>query len=263
MTRIVSTERILVTNDDGIHAPGLRYLKEMADVLSDDVWVIAPDSEQSGVGHALSLSEPLRVRKEGEKRYAIRGTPTDSVMLALNHIMKDQKPTLIMSGINRGANLAEDVTYSGTVAAAMEGTLAGVPSIALSQAYDRTAPHTDWSASRMYAGGTVSRIINEGWPLETLININFPACSADLVEGLRVTEQGRRDLSHLQVEKRRDMREIAYYWFSLSRETGDPGEDTDLRAIHDRHISVTPLHLDLTHYASRERMAKHLNTSFL
>ena len=262
MTRTISTERILVTNDDGIHASGLRYLKEMVDVLSDDVWVIAPDSEQSGVGHALSLSEPLRIRQDGEKRYAIRGTPTDSVMLALNHIMKDQRPTLILSGINRGANLAEDVTYSGTVAAAMEGTLAGVPSIALSQAIDRTAPRTDWSSSRLYAGGIVSQVIHEGWPLEVLININFPACSADLVEGVRVTEQGQRDLSNLLVEQRRDMRDVPYYWFSLSRNFGNPGEDSDLRAIHDNHISITPLHLDLTHFPSRARLAERLNTSF-
>lgn len=263
MTRTISTERILVTNDDGIHAAGLRYLTEIADVLSDDVWVIAPDSEQSGVGHSLSLTEPLRFRKEGDKRFAIRGTPTDSVMLAINHIMKDKKPTLILSGINRGANLAEDVTYSGTVAAAMEGTLAGVPSIALSQAIDRTAPFTDWTASRFYAGGTISKVIAEGWPAETLININFPACSADLVTGLRVTEQGRRDLSHLKVEQRKDMRNVPYYWFSLSRGLGDPGEETDLRAIHEGHISVSPLHLDLTHFATRSRLARRLNTSFL
>src|SRR5688572_10642134 len=129
--------RILLTNDDGIDARGLALLERVARDLSDDVWVVAPSEEQSGTGHSLTLTQPVRLRRHGDKRFSVSGTPTDAVMMALAHIMKDEQPDLILSGINRGANLAEDVTYSGTVSAAMEGALAGVPSIALSQAYAR------------------------------------------------------------------------------------------------------------------------------
>lgn len=129
--------RILLTNDDGYYAPGLKVLEEIAATLSDDVWIVAPADEQSGAGHSLTLTRPLRVRQHGARRFAVAGTPTDAVMMALAKIMADAKPDLILSGVNRGANLAEDVTYSGTVSAAMEGALAGVRSIALSQAYAR------------------------------------------------------------------------------------------------------------------------------
>src|SRR5690606_33150073 len=126
--------RILLTNDDGIHAPGFQVLEEIARQLSDDLWVVAPLEEQSGAGHSLSLSHPVRMQQFGERRFGVRGTPTDCVMMALGRIIEGPKPDLILSGVNRGANLAEDVTYSGTVSAAMEGTLAGIPSVALSQA---------------------------------------------------------------------------------------------------------------------------------
>src|SRR3954466_4589533 len=127
--------RILLTNDDGVNARGLRLLESVARKLSDDIWIVAPTAEQSGAAHSLTLTEPVRLREHDERRFSVTGTPTDAVMLALAHIMKDSPPDLILSGINRGANLAEDVTYSGTVSAAMEGALAGVPSIALSQSY--------------------------------------------------------------------------------------------------------------------------------
>ena len=129
--------RILLTNDDGIHAPGFAVLESIAAKLSDDVWMVAPAEEQSGAGHSLTLSRPIRLRKHGDRKYSVSGTPTDAVMMALAHVMKDNPPDLILSGVNRGANLAEDVTYSGTVSAAMEGALAGVRSIALSQVYSR------------------------------------------------------------------------------------------------------------------------------
>src|SRR5215213_1033069 len=129
--------RMLLTNDDGVNARGLRLLEAVARRLSDDIWIVAPAEEQSGAGHSLTLTEPVRLRRHNERRFSVTGTPTDAVMLALAHVMKDSPPDVILSGINRGANLAEDVTYSGTVSAAMEGALAGVPSIALSQAYSR------------------------------------------------------------------------------------------------------------------------------
>ena len=132
-----AAHRILITNDDGIHAPGLQVLSGIARTITDDVWIVAPEFEQSGAGHGRTLSEPLRIREVGEREWAVRGTPTDCVMLAVHEIIKDKKPTLVLSGVNRGANLAEDVTYSGTIAGAMEGVLCGIPSIALSQVVGR------------------------------------------------------------------------------------------------------------------------------
>lgn len=258
----VSTARILVANDDGIHAPGIRYLEEVARTLSDDVWVVAPESEQSGAGHSLTLTEPLRLRRVEDKRWAVRGTPTDCVMIAVNHIMKDNRPTLILSGINRGANIAEDVTYSGTIAAAMEGTLAGIPSIALSQAVRPAPEPTDWTASRRHAADTIRAVLENGWPEGVLININFPSCSDKAVKGIRVTGQGRRDLGHLRVDQRHDTRGVPYYWFALSRDPGQPGEETDLKYVREGWISITPLHLDLTHHETRHALALRLERVF-
>ena len=262
MSRAALPTRILVTNDDGIHAPGLRVLEDIARSLSDDVWVVAPEFEQSGAGHSLTLTEPLRIRKVEERRFAVRGTPTDSVMLAINQIMKDAGPSLLLSGVNRGGNLAEDVTYSGTVAAAIEGTLTGIPSIALSQLVEPAPKRTNWTAARMHAAPLIEALIEEGWPEEVLINVNFPACDADAVKGVGVSEQGRRDLGGLVIEERRDPRGLPYYWFGLSRSRGKPGHETDLKLVGEDWISVTPLHLDLTHHATRKRLADGIEKRF-
>ncbi|MBX9731072.1 MAG: 5'/3'-nucleotidase SurE, partial [Sphingomonas sp.] len=175
--------RILLTNDDGYHAPGLKVLEAIAATLSDDVWIVAPADEQSGAGHSLTLTRPLRVRKHGEKRFAVAGTPTDAVMMALAKIMKDSPPDLILSGVNRGANLAEDVTYSGTVSAAMEGALAGVRSIALSQVYAREGMGdvVPFDAAQAWGEKVLRPLIDAPLAPRTLININFPALAADKV----------------------------------------------------------------------------------
>ncbi len=250
----LSTARILVTNDDGIHAPGLRYLEEIAHSLSEEVWVVAPEFEQSGAGHSLSLTEPLRVRRLEARRFAVRGTPTDCVMFAVNHLMRDVPPTLILSGINRGGNLAEDITYSGTVAAAIEGALAGIPAIALSQCVRPRPERTNWQPARRFARATIEAILACGWPEGVLININFPSCPVEDVRGMRVTRQGRRDLGGLIVEERIDTRGVPYYWFGLSRTPGVPPAETDLEAVRAGYISITPLHLDLTHHPTRSRL---------
>ena len=240
--------RILVTNDDGIHAPGLVALEAIAADLSDDVWVVAPAEEQSGAGHSLTLSEPIRLRALGERRFAVRGTPTDCVMLALGHVMKDAKPDLILSWVNRGGNLAEDVTYSGTVSAAMEGCLAGIRSIALSQAMaDYGAGRERFDAALDHGAAIVRRLVAAEWAPGMLVNINFPAGP---VRGVQVTEQGFRDYGHIALDARVDPRGFPYFWFGYGREVEVPGHDTDLKAIHHGYVSVTPLHLDLTHRES-------------
>jgi 5'-nucleotidase len=251
--------RILVTNDDGINAPGLAVLERVARALSDDIWVIAPAEEQSGAGHSLSLANPIRVQQHGSQRFAVRGTPTDCVMMALGKLMGGLKPDLLLSGINRGANLAEDVTYSGTVAAAMEGTLAGIPSMALSQAtIDRPVGEEAFVVAERHALSVIKPLLAARWPQEVLININFPPPQHGDVLGIRVTEQGFRDIGSATIEERTDVRGFKYYWFGLGRETEAPGHETDLKAMRERHISVTPLHLDLTH---RNTMA-HLRKAF-
>ncbi|RZM09756.1 MAG: 5'/3'-nucleotidase SurE, partial [Sphingomonas sp.] len=196
--------RILLTNDDGYHAPGLKVLEEIAARLSDDVWVVAPAEEQSGAGHSLTLTRPIRVRRHAEKRFAVAGTPTDAVMMGLARIMQDHKPDLILSGVNRGANLAEDVTYSGTVSAAMEGALAGIRSIALSQRYADLAPGERVSFATAEAWGTrvLQPLLDAAWSPNTVVNVNFPPCAPDAVQGVRVVPQGMRDYGRVRMEKR-------------------------------------------------------------
>ena len=253
---IAETMRILLTNDDGVNARGLRVLEAIARKLSDDIWIVAPSEEQSGAGHSLTLTTPVRLRRHDERRFSVTGTPTDAVMLALAHIMKDSPPDLILSGINRGANLAEDVTYSGTVSAAMEGALAGVRSIALSQAYSRegmgdTVP---FAAAEAWAEQVLVPLFEFDTAPATLININFPALPADEVRGVRVCRQGLRDYGRLRILQRTDPRGYDYYWFGLGPMVETPGHSTDLEAIAAGYVSVSPLHLDLTHVPSLEAL---------
>jgi 5'-nucleotidase len=241
--------RILLTNDDGINARGLDLLETVAQGFSDDIWVVAPTEEQSGAGHSLTLTEPIRLRQHDKRRFSVTGTPTDAVMLALAHIMKDSPPDLVLSGINRGANLGEDVTYSGTVSAAMEGALAGVRSIALSQSYSRegmgdTVP---FAAAEAWAEKVLAAIVDFEPAPGTLINVNFPALPPENVKGIRVCRQGIRDYGRLRIVQRTDPRGYDYYWFGLGPMIQTPGHSTDLEAIADGYVSVTPLYLDLTH----------------
>jgi 5'-nucleotidase len=244
--------RILLTNDDGIDARGLALLERVARNLSEDIWVVAPSEEQSGTGHSLTLTQPVRLRKHDDKRFSVSGTPTDAVMMALAHIMKETPPDLILSGINRGANLAEDVTYSGTVSAAMEGALAGVPSIALSQAYARqgmgsTVP---FAAAEAWAERVLRPLTETAMAPGTLVNVNFPAMEPNEIRGVRACRQGLRDYGRLRIIERTDPRGFPYFWFGLAPAVETPGHSTDLEAIADGFVSVTPLHLDLTHEPS-------------
>ncbi len=247
--------RILVTNDDGIHAPGLAIAESIARTISDDVWVVAPETEQSGASHSLTLTLPLRLREVSEKRFATTGTPTDCVMMALAQIMKDQKPTLVISGVNRGSNIADDVTYSGTIAAAMEGTALGVPSIALSQSYGFDEGYqVRWNCAEQHGPRVVKKLLDIGWPEETLMNVNFPDCEPGDVKGTEIAEQGKRDMQTAIMERRMDMRGNPYFWIGFKRVRSDPREGTDLRAIYERKIAITPLHLNLTEYKVLETM---------
>jgi len=237
--------RILVTNDDGIRSTGLKVLERVARSLSPDVWVVAPEQEQSAVSHSLTIRWPLRIRRIKRQVYAVDGTPTDCVLLAINHIMKDNKPTLCFSGVNRGGNLGEDVTYSGTIAAAMEATLLGVPAIAFSQVIDPAKP-VPWSTAEHHAGDVIRRLTAIGWPRNTLVNVNFPNRPADEVGDVVSVTQGRRKIGDQLVENI-DPRGVPYYWIGSIRAEDPTRPGTDIAAVNDGKISVTPLHLDLTH----------------
>jgi 5'-nucleotidase len=249
--------RILLTNDDGIHAPGLGVLEEIARNLSDDIWIVAPEQDQSGVSHSLSLNDPLRLREIGPRHYAVKGTPTDCVIMGVRHILQEV-PQLVLSGVNRGQNVAEDVTYSGTIAGAIEGTILGIPSIALSQAYGistRESPH--WDTARRYGPDLIRRVLAEGIPRDVLVNFNFPDCAPDAVKGIAVTMQGKRDQELLRIEARHDGRGNPYYWLAFARrERQVLRNGTDLSALAENRIAVTPLRLDLTDEPFMTRLAE-------
>ena len=199
--------RILCTNDDGIHAPGLKIVEEIARALSDDVWVVAPELDQSGVSHSLSLNDPLRLREVGPRHFAVRGTPTDCVIMGARHILGETMPDLVLSGVNKGRNVAEDVVYSGTIAGALEGTILGIPSFALSQEFSmETRDEPLWETALKFGPQILRKVIDAGVPKNTVINVNFPACAPEEVRGVRVTRQGKRNLGFLKVDQRRDGR---------------------------------------------------------
>jgi 5'-nucleotidase len=247
--------RILITNDDGIHAPGLDACETVARALSDDVWIVAPETDQSGVAHSLSLNDPLRLREVGERHFAVKGTPTDCVIMGVRHIMPEP-PDLVLSGVNRGRNCAEDVTYSGTVAGAMEGTVLGIPSFALSQAYTFSTKRLPrWETTIRFAPDIIRRVLEAGMPRDVLVNLNFPDCAPGEVAGISVTCQGKRDQELLRIEPRHDGRGNPYYWIAFARaeargmaraEARGASRGSDLVAIAENKIAVTPLRLDLT-----------------
>lgn len=247
--------RILVTNDDGIHAPGLDVLRDIARTISDDVWVVAPETDQSGVSHSVSLNDPLRLRQVEEKRFAVRGTPTDCVIMGVRHLLGEQGPDLVLSGINRGHNIGEDVIYSGTVAGAVEGTFLGVPSIALSQAYNRKlSPDVVYDCAAAHAPGVIRRVLAVGIPHDRLVNINFPACLPSEVDGIEITRQGKRRQDLARIEGRKDGRGNPYFWIVYPQESAAASEGTDVHAVGVRRISVTPLKIDMTDEHFRDKL---------
>lgn len=240
--------RILLTNDDGIHAEGLATLERIAASLSDDVWVCAPETEQSGASRALTLTEPLRVRRLDPRRFAVKGTPTDCVMLAVQDLVEGAKPDLVLSGVNRGANLAEDVGLSGTVAAAIEAMTLGVPAIALSQMHRpyQTDEAADFAVAETHGAEVIRILVAAGWPLGVVLNVNFPLPGAKAMP-FEVTRQGFRDARTRFAESRTDLRGRQYYWVGYEARPSKPAAGTDLAAAYEGRISVTPLHIDLTH----------------
>ncbi|MEK7803245.1 MAG: 5'/3'-nucleotidase SurE [Deltaproteobacteria bacterium] len=241
---------ILVSNDDGIHSEGIKALVRALKRVGE-VFTVAPDRERSAASHSLTLHRPLRVEKIGPNAYAIDGTPTDCINLAVNGILK-KRPDLVVSGINKGGNLGDDVTYSGTVSAAMEGTLLGIPSFAISLV-SISRDNFDFKNAARFAARLARFILKNRLPKDTLLNINVP--DVDEIKGYRITKQGKRLYGDAVVEKV-DPRGKKYYWIGGDILKWEGGEDTDFKAITSNFISITPVHLDMTNYASFKELHK-------
>ena len=240
---------ILVTNDDGISSLGIKILARTLE-SAGDVYIVAPETEQSAVAHSLTLHRPLKFDKVGKRAYSINGTPTDCVIIGINKLLP-QKPDIIVSGINNGANLGDDVTYSGTVAAAMEGTLLGIPSIAISLAIkdmNNGANRARSAALKEAAGFAVKlagMVLEKGLPKDTLLNVNVP--DSRKMKGVKFTVQGKRVYDN-SVKELLDPRGRRFYWIGGGAPQGRGGENTDIEAVQDDYISITPVHLDLTNH---------------
>jgi 5'-nucleotidase len=249
--------RILVTNDDGINAPGLKVLEKIAKRISKEVWVVAPEVEQSGAGHSLTINSPLRYREISEKKYAVSGTPTDCVLMAVRQIVKG-KVDLVLSGVNRGKNVGEDVTHSGTVAGAMEGTLCDIPSIAFSLNVDFTHsnPKVHWLTAEKYAPRIVRKLLSYPWERDTFFNVNFPDCVPDAVKGIKMVRHGKRDVPK-QLTQYIDPKGRPYYWLNWPEEGADPRRaDSDIEWLVNKYITITPICLDMTNYTVLSRLKK-------
>jgi 5'-nucleotidase len=259
MTAAARKMRVLLTNDDGIEAPGLDVLEHIANEIAKEVWIVAPETDQSGASHSLTLAEPLRMRELGKRRYAVKGTPTDCVIMGVRYLLVDNPPDLVLSGVNRGQNLADDVNYSGTVAGAIEGVMLGVPSIAMSLV---TGPMETgqpiWDTPMRHGADLVRKLLKAGWPDAVVLNVNFPDCAPAAVKGMAATTQGQRDPGLLRIDNRLDTRGKPYYWVGIKRRQARPPKGTDLWAVQSGRISVTPLHLDFTDEEARRKLAEAL-----
>ena len=246
--------RVLMVNDDGIFSPGLKSLKRLAENLTDDIWTVAPDTERSAASHSLTLHQPLRINRINSRTWSVTGTPTDCVYLALRNILK-KKPDLILSGVNRGSNIGDDVTYSGTIAAAMEATLCGIPSIALSQV-DNGKNAVKWKTAEHWGKKIIRTVSQQGFSSGVLINVNFPNLSANKVKGIHVCKQDDQHISG-DFKHRIDPRGNKYYWIGLDKtERRKLVKGTDVWALANGFVSVTPLHLNLTHEPSLTKLSK-------
>lgn len=242
----LSRARVLLSNDDGIHAPGLKHLERVMRGLARELWVVAPENEQSASSHSLTLRRPLRIRQLSRRRFAVDGTPTDSVLLGVKHILKERPPDLVISGINRGGNMGEDVTYSGTVAAAMEATLLGIPAVALSQ-HVPPGGNARWSTAEAHTPELMRRLAGASWPRGVFINVNFPDVPPEDVTGIRIATQGRRKPGGAIMEGN-DPAGRPYYWIATTRAFEEHAQGSDLEIVYGGGIAVSPMYLDLTHH---------------
>ncbi len=260
--------RILLVNDDGIKAPGIAVLERIARRFTSDIWIVAPESEKSGTGAGISMFSAVRAHRHGEKTYAVGGTATDCVLLGLVEILRDSPPDLVLSGVNRGANIAEDLLMSGTAGAALIAGTLGVPAVALSQQYaDHSEAISLFDAAETHAPEILARLAAAGWPKDTIYNVNFPSVPPENIVDVVPTRQGRRGVT-FELPRMDDPRRDNHFYFFIgpvgpvgpTGMIGNPASDTDLAALADKCISVTPISCTLTATPALESLRDTLST---
>jgi 5'-nucleotidase len=250
-------DRVILTNDDGIDAPGIAVLEEIALQIANEVWVIAPEHDQSGQSHAISLHHALRVSERGHRRFAVTGTPGDCAAMGICHLMKDSPPQLMLSGVNRGVNLGIETVFSGTVGGAMTAMMLGVPAIALSQAFtDRHA--VPWDTARTLGPETIRQLLEAGWAKGACLNVNFPPIPANEVGPIALAKQGEGLISGMFVDTRVDPRGLSYHWLNFQRSARQQSPGTDYSAMRAGRIVVTPLRYDRTDEDAFNELAQKL-----
>lgn len=248
--------RVLLVNDDGIDAAGMVLLKEIAHQLANEVWVVAPVIDQSGVSCSVSLKAPFRVNQRSEREYAVYGTPADCASFAMNYLMRDSLPDLVLSGVNNGSNLGFETAISGTVGAAMMALVMGVRSIAFSQVAAEGSGVTNWSAAKHYVRPVVEKLLKTDWPHHICMNVNFPDCDYQQVKGIRITKQGEPDVAGLSITPVKDPENNDYFWFRAVHSLVTSQPEKELDASNLNYVAVTPLSYERTEMAVYKALQK-------
>jgi 5'-nucleotidase len=243
----LSDARILISNDDSIHSDGIKVLEEIARKLTPHVWVVAPENQQSAAGHSLTIHSPLRIKKYDEEHISVYGTPTDSVLVGIQMVMKKLQPDVVLSGINHGQNTADDVTYSGTIAAAIEATLMGIPSIAFSQDFDEHGGKPQWDIARVYIPKLLKAFEGKEWVDNVLMSVNLPQPKVGVTPEIRVRQQGHYSMEDQDMIEQIDPRGRPYYWVGAPPKRDELDQTTDVGSMKAGHVTITPLSLNLTH----------------
>ena len=254
-------ERVLLTNDDGFDAPGLAVLEEIARDIAQDVWIVAPETDQSGQSHAVTLTRPLRIRQRRPSAWSVDGTPSDCIALGIGHLMAVAQPDLVLSGVNRGVNLADEVHYSGTVGAAATASMLGLRAIALSQGY-RGRADVPWETARVWAAPVIAALCSQPWPTGLFYNVNFPNVSPAEVCGVSPARQGQGRITGIGADRRTDHRGGAYFWLDFQRNPPDVeasakvdlGPGTDSGVLLARQVAVTPIGMNRTHDSEQKEL---------
>ncbi len=252
----LSEARIMISNDDSIHAEGIKVLEEIALTITPNVWVVAPETQQSAAGHSLTIHSPLRMKEYDTRHFSVYGTPTDTVLVGVQKIMKEVRPHLVLSGINHGQNTADDVTYSGTIAAAIEATLMAIPAIAFSQDFDEAGGKPDWSIAREYLPRILKAFEGKSWEHNLLMSVNFPVRMPGVTPEIRPVPQGHYSMEKQDMDYRIDPRGRPYFWIGPPPARDEHDTTLDMGALAAGHVTVTPLSLNLTHYPTLVELGK-------
>ncbi|MBI1215399.1 MAG: 5'/3'-nucleotidase SurE [Alphaproteobacteria bacterium] len=250
----ITKARILISNDDSLHAEGIKVLEEILREITPNIWVVAPENQQSAAGHSLTIYSPLRLKKYDENHYSVYGTPTDSVLVGVKQVMRDFKPDLVLSGINHGQNTADDVTYSGTIAAAIEATLMQIPAIACSQDFDEDGGQPEWDIARKLLPKILTSFQGKSWETNVLMSVNFPRPKNGVEPEIRVVPQGHYSMEDQPMIDCVNPRGKPYYWVGPPPKRDEQDPTRDMGALKAGHATITPLSLNLTHHPTLKQL---------